>query len=171
MHLAEEKQMHLNIEEIEKFFEEEALSAQQIELVCDYLLSQKVAVSGYEKKPGVIRQAEEEREELTREEQEYLESYLREIHEMVPRTPEESRLAAYTAPCDRGSAEAAKTGSFPGRCDPGRKCQSCRGAFGICSGRREEGRNPQRDKSFHARAFGIPAGNEKAGPQDGRPGI
>ena len=35
------------------------------------------------------------REELTREEQEYLESYLREIHEMVPRTPEESRLAAY----------------------------------------------------------------------------
>lgn len=95
LHLAEEKQMHLNIEEIEKFFEEEALSAQQIELVCDYLLSQKVAVSGYEKKPGVIRQAEEEREELTREEQEYLESYLREIHEMVPRTPEESRLAAY----------------------------------------------------------------------------
>ena len=61
LHLAEEKQMHLNIEEIEKFFEEEALSAQQIELVCDYLLSQKVAVSGYEKKPGVIRQAEEER--------------------------------------------------------------------------------------------------------------
>ena len=49
LHLAEEKQMHLNIEEIEKFFEEEALSAQQIELVCDYLLSQKVAVSGYEK--------------------------------------------------------------------------------------------------------------------------
>lgn len=95
LHLAEEKQMHLNIEEIEKFFEEEALSAQQIELVCDYLLSQKVAVSGYEKKPGVIRQAEEEREELTREEQEYLESYLREIHEMVPRTPEESRLVAY----------------------------------------------------------------------------
>ena len=50
LHLAEEKQMHLNIEEIEKFFEEEALSAQQIELVCDYLLSQKVAVSGYRKK-------------------------------------------------------------------------------------------------------------------------
>lgn len=94
--LAEEKQMHLNIEEIEKFFAEENLSSEQIELVCDYLLSQKVAVSGYEKKPGIIRAAgEEEQQDLTKEEQDYLESYLREIGEMISHTPEESRMAFY----------------------------------------------------------------------------
>ncbi len=96
LQLAEEKQMHLNIEEIEKFFAEENLSSEQIDLVCDYLLSQKVAVSGYEKKVGVIRTAgEEDRQELTKEEQDYLESYLREIGEMISHTAEESRMAFY----------------------------------------------------------------------------
>lgn len=96
LRLAEEKQMHLNIEEIEKFFAEENLSSEQIDLVCDYLLSQKVAVSGYEKKVGVIRTAgEEDRQKLTKEEQDYLESYLREIGEMISHTAEESRMAFY----------------------------------------------------------------------------
>lgn len=95
LRLAEEKEMRLNIEEIEKYFEDDGLSQEQIALVCDYLLSQKVIVSGYEKKPGAVREAGEETKELTGEEQEYLDGYLREIHEMTARTPEESRMAFY----------------------------------------------------------------------------
>lgn len=95
LQLAEEKQMHLSVEEIEKFFAEENLSSEQMELVCDYLLSQKVAVSGYEKKAGVIRGPEEEEHQLTREEREYLEGYLREVREMIPGTPEEERMSFY----------------------------------------------------------------------------
>lgn len=46
-------------EEVEKFFAEDGLSEEQIDLVCDYLLSQKVSVYGYQKKSGVVRMVEE----------------------------------------------------------------------------------------------------------------
>lgn len=67
-------------EDVEKYFEEDHLSEQQMELVYDYLLSQKVAVSGYERKFGKIVDAEEkELSVLTPEEERYLENYEQEI--------------------------------------------------------------------------------------------
>ena len=42
-----------------KIFENDDLSDEQMELVYDYLLSQKVAVSGYERKHGRVYAAEE----------------------------------------------------------------------------------------------------------------
>ena len=48
--ILEEAKEHANRiqkEEIERYFENDDLSDEQMELVYDYLLSQKVAVSGY----------------------------------------------------------------------------------------------------------------------------
>lgn len=36
----------LSVREVEEYFAEDGLSREQMELVCDYLLSQKVAVKG-----------------------------------------------------------------------------------------------------------------------------
>ena len=69
----------LTVEEIEKFFEEDSLSREQTELVCDYLLSQKVSVIGYKKQPGKIIEAEEEAADLDSEEQAYLADYMQNI--------------------------------------------------------------------------------------------
>src|SRR5699024_10899900 len=55
-------------EEIEKYFEDDHLSDEQMELVYDYLLSQEVAVSGYERKQGRIV-TEEDREKSYSEEE------------------------------------------------------------------------------------------------------
>lgn len=69
----------MTLEEVEQYFEEDNLSKEQTELVCDYLLSQKVAVKGYEKRPGIIMGKDAGKEEpavMSREEQEYLAEYL-----------------------------------------------------------------------------------------------
>ena len=66
-------------EEIETYFEDDHLSDEQMELVYDYLLSQKVAVSGYERKHGRVCAAEEKESTLTQEEQTYLRNYEREL--------------------------------------------------------------------------------------------
>lgn len=69
-------------ESVEQYFEEDHLSEQQMELVYDYLLSQKVAVSGYERKMGRIVGTEEEQDSvLTPEEERFLENYEKEIKE------------------------------------------------------------------------------------------
>ena len=44
LELAESQEKKITLEEVETYFEEEQLSREQIDLVCDYLLSQKVAV-------------------------------------------------------------------------------------------------------------------------------
>ena len=105
MRLAQESGMRVTVEETEKFFEDDGLTEEQMELVFDYLLSQKVAVQGYERKPGAVQEAAEressagkeaDREAgLTGEEKEYLEDYLRQIGEMHPVSGEEVRLASY----------------------------------------------------------------------------
>lgn len=85
MELAAEKNNRISAEEVERYFEEENLSEEQMDLVYDYLLSQKVAVPGYEKQPGTIRAKEknpEGRTPLTGEEQAYLENYRRELEGM-----------------------------------------------------------------------------------------
>lgn len=93
--LAASQGNRFTVEEIEKYFEEDGLSQEQTELVCDYLLSQKVSVVGYEKKPGVIMEAEAETADLSTEEQEYLDEYMRDIENMKSTDVEEARMAYY----------------------------------------------------------------------------
>lgn len=66
-------------EQVEQYFEEERLSEEQVELVYDYLLSQKIAVKGYEKKPGLILEKENEVPKMSAEERAYLEEYVGEL--------------------------------------------------------------------------------------------
>ena len=84
--ILEEAKEHANRiqkEEIERYFENDDLSDEQMELVYDYLLSQKVAVSGYERKHGRVYEAEEKESTLTQEEQTYLQNYERELQTRV----------------------------------------------------------------------------------------
>lgn len=85
----------LTMEEIEQFFEEDSLSREQTELVCDYLLSQKVSVIGYKKQPGKIIEAEEEAADLDSEEQDYLAEYMQDIEGIKSGNAEEARIAYY----------------------------------------------------------------------------
>ena len=101
LELAESQEKKITLEEVETYFEDEQLSREQIDLVCDYLLSQKVAVSGYEKMGGILsgpKQVEAQEEPcpiLTEEEQRYVESYLEELGEMKAGSEEEARLLYY----------------------------------------------------------------------------
>ena len=84
--ILEEAKEHANRiqkEEIERYFENDDLSDEQMELVYDYLLSQKVAVSGYERKHGRVYAAEEKESTLTQEEQTYLQNYEGELQTRV----------------------------------------------------------------------------------------
>ena len=62
---------------VEAYFAEDNLSAEQMELVFDYLLSKKVIVKGYVKAGGSIKNAENTEESIryTQEEQDYLNLY------------------------------------------------------------------------------------------------
>ena len=71
---AQEKANVLSVEEVEAYFAEDGLSGEQMELVCDYLLSQKVTVKGYIKQGGTVTEKTEEKpeEHYTEEEKRYL---------------------------------------------------------------------------------------------------
>lgn len=73
-----EQGSRITLDEVEKYFEADELSEEQIELVCDYLLSQKVIVSGYAKKGGTVTAAGDETA-FTEEEKEYLREYERDL--------------------------------------------------------------------------------------------
>lgn len=80
--ILEEAKAHdnrIHKEEIEKYFEDDHLSDEQMELVYDYLLSQKVAVSGYERKHGRILASVTEETNYTEEEKRFLRNYRSEI--------------------------------------------------------------------------------------------
>ena len=79
-------------EEIEKYFEDDHLSDEQMELVYDYLLSQKVAVSGYERKHGRILTEEEREKSYSEEEKRYLRNYQMELREVQG---EQKRLSEF----------------------------------------------------------------------------
>ena len=68
---AREQNSQITIDEVKQYFEDAALTEEQMELVFDYLLSQKVVVKGY------IKMADEEEKAIsyTEEEQEYLRDY------------------------------------------------------------------------------------------------
>lgn len=75
---AREREDHLLAEDVEKFFEEEALSLEQMELVFQYLTEQGIEVKGYAPSKGTVREADQE-EGLSPEEERYLETYRQEI--------------------------------------------------------------------------------------------
>ena len=85
------------LDEVEKFFEDDQLSKEQIQLVCGYLMSQKIAVSGYEPMPGTVTEKKEEEEQikLSEEEQAYIRDYLESISQMRAVDAKEQRLAEY----------------------------------------------------------------------------
>ena len=100
MKLAQENGMRMTAEETEQFFEDDGLTKEQMDLVFDYLLSQKVAVRGYVRKPGTVQESGDGEEmpgsdALSAEEKEYLEDYLRQIGELQATSEEEARLALY----------------------------------------------------------------------------
>lgn len=101
VNLARENKMTLLVEEVEKFFEEDHLSGEQMALVFDYLLSQKVLLPDYTREPGTVRFSDEEEETeesgdcLNAEEKEYLEEYLAQIGKMSPADDKEARIAYY----------------------------------------------------------------------------
>lgn len=98
LELGIEKQHVLSVEEVETYFEDENLSDEQMELVYDYLLSQKIAVNGYVKKGGNIVESEEEDEQtlnLPEEDKQYLEEYLEELSALRPLNEKEQQLQNY----------------------------------------------------------------------------
>lgn len=76
---AKEREDHLLAEDVEKFFEEEGLSPEQMELVFQYLTEQGIEVKGYAPSKGTAREAGEEEAGLSPEEERYLETYRQEI--------------------------------------------------------------------------------------------
>lgn len=93
--LAQEQGDKITLEQAEQYFEEDNLSQEQVELVCDYLMSQNVVVKGYVKTCGVIKDAEEKPRDLSSEEQDYLTEYLQELHGVKGETLADARLAYY----------------------------------------------------------------------------
>ncbi|MEF9941589.1 MAG: sigma-70 domain-containing protein [Lachnospiraceae bacterium] len=82
--LAEEEGKRISTNEVEKYFEEDALSTEQMELVYDFLLAQKIVVKGYEKKGGTVKPREKETLLLTKEEEDYLKLYLSDLSMIKP---------------------------------------------------------------------------------------
>lgn len=75
LEIAKAQQNVVSTEEVEQYFEDDSLSKAQIDLVYDYLLSQKVAVTGYEKQGGTVK----EETTFTAEEEAYLADYLKDL--------------------------------------------------------------------------------------------
>lgn len=86
----------LTMEDVEKYFEEDHLSEEQMELVYDYLLTQKIAVTGYEKKGGTVLSAEENEEKLSEQDRMYVQDYLKEISMLEPKSKAEEILKYYS---------------------------------------------------------------------------
>ncbi len=73
--LAKKNEQKITIEEVQQYFQEEVLNEEQLALVFDYLLSQKIVVKGYLK----MESHEEEKDDFSEEEKVYLKEYLKEI--------------------------------------------------------------------------------------------
>ena len=90
LRLGESKGNIIDKEEVEAYFAEEALSGEQMELVFDYLLSQKVIVKGYVKSGGSVTPAERAAEaevRFSREEEQYLSAYEQDLSMMPENDP------------------------------------------------------------------------------------
>lgn len=80
--LAQGQGNQITIEEVKAYFSEDALTEEQVELVFEYLMAQKVAVKGY-----VKLTTEEDEVKFTEEEQQYLKEYELELKSI--RAPKE----------------------------------------------------------------------------------
>jgi len=95
--LADKQENHLTREEVKKFFSKGALNEEQLELVCEYLVSQKIKVDGYQKKEKTeqmqMKNGKEEqgKEEVPTERPDFLGMYLEELAgiEKISRQEEE----------------------------------------------------------------------------------
>lgn len=76
VNFAKEQGSQISIDEVKNYFSEEKLTGEQMDLVLDYLLSQKVAVKGYFKMESV---SEEKKTVFTEEEKAYLKEYLEDL--------------------------------------------------------------------------------------------
>lgn len=92
---AREQGGKIALEDVELYFEEDRLSQEQIDLVCEYLLAQKIAVTGYVPKSGTVKERKEEPAPLSNEEQSYIEEYLKDIDQMQGKSLAEARMAYY----------------------------------------------------------------------------
>lgn len=99
--LADKQENHLTREEVKKFFSKGALNEEQLELVCEYLVSQKIKVDGYQKKEKTeqmqmkngkeTEEKEQGKEEVPTERPDFLGMYLEELAsiEKISRQEEE----------------------------------------------------------------------------------
>lgn len=88
--LCNEKGRVIEIDEVETYFGEDELTDEQMELVYDFLLSQKIIVKGYIKKGGTVKPVQEKTEafaELSPEEERYLKAYEAEMGAMPAEDP------------------------------------------------------------------------------------
>lgn len=90
--LCQDKGNRINKSEVEEFFREEHLSGGQIELVFDYLLSQKIVILGYVKTGGNVTAGSSTGETkegacLSREEEMYLKTYEAELRHLPKDEP------------------------------------------------------------------------------------
>ncbi len=86
----------ITVDEVKEFFAENELSKEQIGLVCGYLLSQKIAVSGYVQAQELLGNAKEEKaSELSAEEKAYVKEYMESLAQMKATNAKEERLAWY----------------------------------------------------------------------------
>lgn len=98
LEMAIEYDYKLTCEQVEQYFEEDQLTQEQMELVFDYLLAQKVAVKGYTKKGGSIAEVgvNDDLEVLSAEEEAYLKEYLWDL-EAIRSVKEGELLSLYEA--------------------------------------------------------------------------
>lgn len=92
--LCNEKGRMIEIDEVEAYFGEDGLTDEQMELVYDFLLSQKIIVKGYVKKGGTVKPASDDAHNqgiLSSEEEKYLKTYEAEMRTM----PEDNPLSYY----------------------------------------------------------------------------
>ena len=75
--MAKAQENQITIDEVKTYFAEEDLTEEQMELVFDYLLAQKVVVKGYLKMDA--SETEEEKITLTDDEEAYLKEYLEDL--------------------------------------------------------------------------------------------
>ena len=76
--MAKAQENQITIDEVKTYFAEEDLTEEQMELVFDYLLAQKVVVKGYLKME--VPEAEEEKVNLTADEEAYVKEYLEDLN-------------------------------------------------------------------------------------------
>lgn len=84
--LARSRDSYMKKEEIQDFFREEPLEPEQLDLICGYLLSQKIAVEGFEE----TGHSPEERSALSPEDEKFLRRY-REEAARIPAEKEGER--------------------------------------------------------------------------------